>query len=234
MTQPLKTAGLLSRPVWLIVRPDGEDDQRRALGPITTLEKLKGVAEGVSWASVEADEVEGFAYTVPGDCKEISVDGHEFLDLAGQTFEQQLVQVLWYDYAEGRWNEEKEWNADRWQDVGQLLDEFGIKFPGEGTATPALVEIPTVPAGQPDVKNYVDHQGIPCLYAGCPGKAVGGDTLEPYGGYATQTVYCDTCHREWDDVYRLYDVDLPEDTDDGKEGEDGDPNNPGDERHPEA
>jgi hypothetical protein len=136
----LKTAGLLSRPVWLIVRPDEDKEHPRALGPIRTLEKLKGVCEGISWASCEGDEIEGIVEAVPDDAKEIGVDDSDFPELATQTFEQRLIAVLWYDYREGRWDEEKEWNADRWQDVGLLLDEFGIAFPGADAPPPADAE----------------------------------------------------------------------------------------------
>jgi hypothetical protein len=133
------TAGLLPRPVWLLVRPDGDDDQRRALGPIHTLEKLKGVAAGVAWAS-GGDEIEGVSDNVPEDCKEIGVDDYDFKELKALTFEQQLVNILWYDYREGCWSEEKEWNADRWQDVGMLLESFGIEFPGEDAPPPPEAE----------------------------------------------------------------------------------------------
>ena len=139
-----KTAGLLPRPVWLIVRPDGDDDQRRALGPITTLERLRGVIEGVYWASAGGDEIEGFAGEVPEDCKEIDIGRSDedervwgLQKLQAISFEQQLVQILWFDYREGVWDEEKEWNADRWQDVGILLESFGIEFPGVDTPRPA-------------------------------------------------------------------------------------------------
>jgi hypothetical protein len=136
MDREHRTAGLLPRPVWLIVRPD-EGGQRRALGPILTLEKLKGVAEGVGWAS-PGDEIEGYAEGVPEDCLEIGVDSWSFQDLETLTFEQQLVDVLWYDDDEETYNPEKEWNADRWQDVGLLLESFGIDCPEEdsGLAEP--------------------------------------------------------------------------------------------------
>jgi hypothetical protein len=147
MTQERKTAGLLPRPVWLIVRPDGDDDQRRALGPIRTLERLRGVIGGIYWASAEGDEIEGFAGEVPEDCKEINVDvGDEEEQVLGLhklqaiTFEQQLVNILWFDYDEGRWDEEKEWNADRWQDVGMLLESFDIEFPGADAPKPPDAE----------------------------------------------------------------------------------------------
>lgn len=137
MTQERKTAGLLPRPVWLIVRPDEEDDQRRALGPIRTLEKLKGVAAGICWAS-PGDEVMGFTDILPSACLEIAVDDNfDFEELTALTFEQQLINVLWYDYREGRWDEDKEWNSDRWQDVGTLLESFGIEFPGVDAPKPA-------------------------------------------------------------------------------------------------
>ena len=94
------------------------------------------MAEGVSWASAEGDEIEGFTDTLPADCKEIGVDDFQFEELKALTFEQQLVNILWYDYNEERWDEEKEWNADRWQDVGMLLESFGIEFPGEDAPAP--------------------------------------------------------------------------------------------------
>lgn len=130
MPREHKTAGLLPRPVWLLVRPD-DDDKRRALGPITTLEKLKGVAAGVSWAAPGAG-IEGYAEGVPADCREVGVDDWSFEDLERLTFERQLVDILWYDDREGGYDPEKEWDADRWQDVGLLLDSFGIACPVEG------------------------------------------------------------------------------------------------------
>ena len=139
MTQERKTAGLLPRPVWLLVRPDDEDEQRRALGPITTLEKLKGVAEGIAWAS-PGDKIDGFADTVPKDCMEVGIDDWTFNELEALTFEQQLINVLWYDPDEERRDEEKEWNADRWQDVGTLLESFGIEFPGVDAPKPDLTD----------------------------------------------------------------------------------------------
>jgi hypothetical protein len=134
------TAGLLPRPVWLIVRPDGgEDDQKRALGPILTLEKLQGVAEGVAWAS-PGDDILGYTDALPSDCTEITVDGNfDFAELKQLTFVEQLKQVLWYDFDEECWDEEKEWNADRWQDVGMLLESYRIEFPGVDAPKPASV-----------------------------------------------------------------------------------------------
>src|SRR6516162_7700188 len=67
-----KTAGLLPRPVWLVVRPDGED-QCRALGPFRTLERLTGAIEGIMWAS-PGDDVSGYAGEVPNDCEEINIE----------------------------------------------------------------------------------------------------------------------------------------------------------------
>jgi hypothetical protein len=139
MTQERKTAGLLPRPVWLIVRPDEDDDQRRALGPIRTVDKLRGVAEGVSWAN-PGDEIMGYVDAVPEGAIEIDVDGFVYEELAKLTFEQQLINILWFDYKEGRWDEEKEWNADRWQDVGMLLESFGIEFPGADAPKPPDAE----------------------------------------------------------------------------------------------
>jgi hypothetical protein len=137
MPQEQKTAGLLPRPVWLMVRPDEEDDHKRALGPILTLEKLQGVAEGISWAS-PGDEILGFTDTLPSDCTEIAVDGNfDFAELKTLTFVEQLKLVLWYDDREGRWDEEKEWNGDRWQDIGILLESFRIEFPGVDAPKPA-------------------------------------------------------------------------------------------------
>jgi hypothetical protein len=136
MANELKTAGLLPKPVWLLVRPDDDDnDQRRAIGPIYTLEKLRGIAEGISWAS-PGDEIIGFVDEVPKDALEIGIGDFKFEELEAVTFERQLIEILWYDDKEGRWDEEKEWNADRWQDVGFLLEAFGIEFPGVDTPKP--------------------------------------------------------------------------------------------------
>jgi hypothetical protein len=132
-----RTAGLLPRPVWLIVRPEEDREHPRALGPIRTLEKLNGVAEGISWSSCEGDEIEGIVEAVPEDCKEIGVDDSDFPELATKTFERRLMEVLWYDFREGCWDPEKEWNADRWQDVGLVLEEFGIECPGPEVLGPA-------------------------------------------------------------------------------------------------
>jgi hypothetical protein len=135
--QEQMTADLLPRPVWLLVRPDEEDDHKRALGPIYTLGKLQGVAEGISWAS-PGDEILGFTDTLPGDCTEIAVDGnYDFDELKQLTFVWQLIIVLWYCFKEGCWDEEKEWNADRWQDIGTLLESYGIEFPGKNAPKPA-------------------------------------------------------------------------------------------------
>jgi hypothetical protein len=147
MTQGRETADLLPRPVWLIVRPGEDDDQRRALGPIHTLERLLGVIGGIRWASAEGDEIDGFAGEVPEGCKEVNVDvGDEEEEILGLhklraiTFIQQLRNILWYNFDEKRWDEEKEWNADRWQDVGMLLESFGVEFPGEDAPRPAGAE----------------------------------------------------------------------------------------------
>lgn len=83
MPQERTTAGLLPKPVWLIVHPDEEDDHRRAIGPIHTLERLKGVADGICWAS-PGDEIDGVTTEVPGDCEEISIDSFDFKELEAQ------------------------------------------------------------------------------------------------------------------------------------------------------
>lgn len=136
MTRQPMTAGLLPRPVWLLVRPFGTG-KPQALGPVRTLERLKGLTQAIAWSRVE-DKIEGVAEMVP--------EGYEAVDMADKpgpyqeleavTFEQQLVSILWYDYGEDRWDEEKEWNADRWQDVGMLLESFGIEFPGVDAPEP--------------------------------------------------------------------------------------------------
>jgi hypothetical protein len=133
------TAGLLPGPVWLIVRPDYPNNEPlHALGPIRTLEKLRGVYEGIHWAG-RSNTIVDVVTILPEKCTEVHVDafsGFYFGPLEAVTFEQRLMAVLWYDFDTGRWDAEKEWNADRWQDVGQLLAQFGIKFPGENTIKP--------------------------------------------------------------------------------------------------
>jgi hypothetical protein len=144
MSMKNKTAGRLPGPVWLLVRIPS-DDRRRAFGPIATLERLRGLARGIAWAR-PADKIEGIAKAVPEGCQEVAVDppgDGSFAALEAQTFEQRLIAVLWYDYREGCWDEEKEWNADRWQDVGLLLDDFGIEFPGEDAPRPDDAPDPT-------------------------------------------------------------------------------------------
>ena len=138
MAAERKTAGLLPSPVWLLVRAFFEMDPPKALGPITTLEKLRGVAEGIAfWANDKEAAIRGFAHEVPPGYKEVSVDGPRFAELEELTFEKQLTNVLWFDYREQRWDSEKEWNADRWQDVGLLLEMFGIEYPGDDAPLPA-------------------------------------------------------------------------------------------------
>jgi hypothetical protein len=138
MSQARTTAGLLPRPVWLLVRAFDPDSLPKALGPIRTLEKLKGVAEGIAyWANDQQGAIRGFTDTVPAGYKKVELIEQQFEDLERQTFEQQLVNILWYDEDEKCWDEEKEWNADRWQDVGTLLESFGIEFPGVDAPHPA-------------------------------------------------------------------------------------------------
>jgi hypothetical protein len=136
MTQEPKTAGLLPRPVWILVRLFGAT-QLRALGPICTLERLKGLFLGLTWSRPE-DKIEGFADAVPEGYSEVRINERHtpFAAMETQTFEQQLVNILWFDYRENHWDEEKEWNADRWQDVGILLESFGIEFPGVDAPKP--------------------------------------------------------------------------------------------------
>ena len=138
MSQARMTAGLLPRPVWLLVRAFDENHPPRALGPIRTLEKLKGMAEGIAyWANDQRNAIRGFTDEVPPGYRKVELIEQEFEDLEKLTFEQQLINILWYDEDEKCWDEEKEWNADRWQDVGTLLESFGIEFPGVDAPHPA-------------------------------------------------------------------------------------------------
>lgn len=125
-----KTAGLLASPTWLLVRQFG-DPGLHALGPVRTLDGLRGMIAGVRWVSPGAAIV-GFTTKLPPDCREVHPANWVFPDLERQTFERRLVDVLWYDAAEGGYDPDKELNSDRWQEVGDLLEEFGITCPEEG------------------------------------------------------------------------------------------------------
>jgi hypothetical protein len=136
-----KTAGLLPRPVWLVVRPDGED-QCRALGPFRTLERLTGAIEGIMWAS-PGDDVSGYAGEVPNDCEEINIElGDEDRKIFGLqkleaiTFEQNIVEMAYFDGREGCWDRDKEWNGDTLQVLGQMLEEYGLVYPGDDAPKP--------------------------------------------------------------------------------------------------
>ena len=75
---------------------------------------------------------------------------------------------------------------------------------------------------KPDWKRYIEQQGLKCPY--CASVSLHGGVFDADGGYAWRTITCGGCGRTWGDVYRLVDVDLPEnkDKDDGKE-DDGSP-----------
>jgi hypothetical protein len=118
----------------------GSTGQRRAVGPIHTVEQLKGLSQGILWAKPTA-KFYGLVDAVPADCVGVTLaDDPDFTDVEPPTFEDRLVAVLFYNYREGRWDPEKEWNADRWQDVGLLLDDFGIECPGEDAPHPVDAE----------------------------------------------------------------------------------------------
>jgi len=59
---------------------------------------------------------------------------------------------------------------------------------------------------KPDWKRYVDNQGLKCPYCGSVDLAC--DNLDADGGYAHQDIECNGCGREWQDVYRLVDVNV--------------------------
>jgi hypothetical protein len=69
------------------------------------------------------------------------------------------------------------------------------------------------PAGEvvPDWKHYIDHQGTTCPY--CGGKDLEGGSFNADGGYAWQSITCSGCGCEWDDVYRLVEVEIEHEED---------------------
>ena len=143
MARENKTAGLLPRPVWLLVRNYDGGDLPRAIGPFRTLDRLRGVAEGiVFWANDKEAAIRGIADAVPEGC-DVARRLRRPLPGAGVAppSSSNLINVLWFDYQEGKWDEEKEWNADRWQDVGLLLESFGIEFPGEEAPPPGDADL---------------------------------------------------------------------------------------------
>lgn len=69
---------------------------------------------------------------------------------------------------------------------------------------------------QLDWRHYIDHQGTKCPR--CGSDDLNGASFNADAGYAWQSVTCGGCGLEWDDVYRLVDVDIDsEEEPDGRE-----------------
>jgi hypothetical protein len=130
MSEERKTAGLLPCPIWLLVR-QFHGPKLHALGPARTLDGLLGMIAGVRWISPGA-MIAGYGSQIPPDCQEVRSSRWVFPELERLTFERRLVDVLWYDADQGGYDPNKEWNSDRWQEVHDLLEEFGITCPVEG------------------------------------------------------------------------------------------------------
>jgi hypothetical protein len=130
MPKEHKTAGLLPRPTWLLVRRFG-DPGLHALGPVRTLDALRGLIAGVRWVE-PGGMIAGYTTVLPPDCREVHPANWVFPELEHLTLEQQLVDILWYDADEGGYDPDKEWDCDRWQEVSDLLELFGIGCPAEG------------------------------------------------------------------------------------------------------
>jgi hypothetical protein len=85
-------------------------------------------------------------------------------------------------------------------------DEDEENTSDEVKAVMAQVDAAIAADERPNWKRYLDEMGKTCPH--CDGKDFNTGSFNSDDGYAWQRVTCSSCGCEWDDIYKLVDVDV--------------------------